>query len=89
MEIEKRIGNGRRIHDDVRAFLRNGQGSRTRRINQAINNYVSDMHTMFGVLFGEHLRVMPQVEVVRPLGTTSFRSQPERESYYLLVSGRI
>jgi Phosphate-selective porin O and P len=35
------------------------------------------------------LRVMPQVEVVRPLGTVSARSEIAEENYYLLVSAEL
>lgn len=33
-----------------------------------------------------HLRVMPQVEVIRPLGNVGLRSQVAEETYYVLVS---
>jgi hypothetical protein len=37
--------------------------------------------------FKEHLvRVLPQVEVIRPLGTITARSETGEENYYLLVS---
>jgi hypothetical protein len=38
------------------------------------------------LFFADRLRVMPQVEVVRPLGTVEARSQVKRETYYLMLS---
>jgi hypothetical protein len=38
------------------------------------------------LFFDEALRVMPQVEVVRPLGEVTLRSHVKRETYYLMVS---
>jgi hypothetical protein len=38
------------------------------------------------LFFDEALRVMPQVEVVRPLGEVTLRSHVKRETYYLMLS---
>lgn len=38
------------------------------------------------LLFDGAYRIMPQVEIVRPLGQVSARSQVKRETYYLMLS---
>jgi hypothetical protein len=41
------------------------------------------------LLFAGAYRVMPQVEIVRPLGEVSARSQVKRETYYLLLTAEL
>ena len=46
------------------------------------------LRTVVGVnlLWGQHLRMLPQVEVERPLGDVGERSQLKLERYYLVVA---
>lgn len=41
------------------------------------------------LLFDGAYRVMPQVEIVRPLGEVSARSQVKRETYYILLTAEL
>jgi hypothetical protein len=41
------------------------------------------------LLFDRAYRIMPQVEIVRPLGAVSARSDVKRETYYVLLSAEL
>jgi hypothetical protein len=41
------------------------------------------------LLFDGAYRIMPQVEIVRPLGEVSARSQVKRETYYILLTAEL
>jgi hypothetical protein len=41
------------------------------------------------LLFDGAYRVMPQVEIVRPLGEVSARSHVKRETYYILLTAEL
>lgn len=59
MQVPKGIGDSDWRHDDLRPFLRHWQGARPWGINEAVDDNISNVHTVLAVLLGQNLRDAP------------------------------